>query len=136
MPKMASGSRVRKSELPSTLEKSSAKAQRTFAKAHDAAAEQYGEGERAHRVAYAALKHTHEKKGDRWVEKDRPGPSDPRSKQPTTAAKRAGRGKTYGGVDVEGNTKQELYERARCARIEGRSRMSKQELAEALARKE
>src|SRR5215207_3199643 len=83
MPKMASGSRVRKSELPSTLEKSSAKA-----------------------------------------------------KQPTTAAKRAGRGKTYGGVDVEGNTKQELYDRARRAGIEGRSRMSKQELAEALARKE
>ena len=134
MPKMASGSRVRKSELPSTLERSSAKAQRTFAKAHDRAAEQYGEGERAHRTAYAALKETHERKGDRWVAKREPGPSDPRSKQPTTAAKRAGRGETYGGVDAEGNTKEELYERARRLGIQGRSKMSKRELARAIAK--
>ena len=53
MPKTTSRGTAKKSELPSTLQKSSAKAQRTFAKAHDAAAEQYGEGERAHRVAYA-----------------------------------------------------------------------------------
>ena len=49
MPKMASGNKVKQSELPETLERSSAKAQRTFAKAHDRAVEQYGEGERAHR---------------------------------------------------------------------------------------
>jgi cation transport regulator ChaB len=134
MPKMATGSRVKKSELPSTLRKSSAKAQRTFAKAHDRAAEQYGEGERAHRTAFAALKETHEKKDGHWVAKDEPGPSDPRSKQPTTAAKRAGRGETFGGVDIEGNTKQELYERARRLGIEGRSKMSKRELARELAK--
>src|ERR687886_1291551 len=134
MPKMASGNRVKQSELPDTLRRSSAKAQRTFAKTHDSAAEQYGEGERAHRTAYAALKRTHERKGDRWVAKREPGPSDPRSKQPTTAAKRAGRGETYGGVDAEGNTKQELYERARRLGIEGRSKMSKAELAQAIAR--
>jgi cation transport regulator ChaB len=136
VPKMASGDRVKKSELPETLQRSSAKAQRTFAKAHDGAVEQYGEGERAHRTAYAALKQTHERKGDRWVAKDRPGPSDPRSKQPTTAAKRAGRGETFGGVDVEGNTKHELYERARRLGIEGRSKMSKRELARAIARRQ
>src|SRR2546430_10295823 len=134
MPKMSSGNRALKSELPATLKRSSAKAQRTVAKAHDRAADQYGEGERAHRTAYAALKHTHERKGDRWVAKDEPGPSDPRSKQPTTAAKRAGRGETYGGVDAEGNTKRELYERARRLGIEGRSKMSKSELARAIAR--
>jgi hypothetical protein len=50
-------------------------------------------------------------------------------------AARRGGGKTYGGVDVEGNSKQELYERARKAGVKGRSRMSKEELAEALARK-
>ncbi len=61
MPKMASRGRVRGSELPDTLKRSGSKAQRTFAKAHDAAVEQYGEGERAHRTAMAALKHTHEK---------------------------------------------------------------------------
>ncbi len=133
MPKMASGNKVRKSELPSTLRRSSAKAQRTFAKAHDNAAEQYGEGERAHRTAFAALKQTHERKGDRWVEKHEKGPSDPRSRQPTTAAKRAGRGETYGGVDAEGNTKRELYERARRLGVEGRSKMSKRQLARAIA---
>ncbi|HZC29547.1 MAG TPA: ChaB family protein [Gaiellaceae bacterium] len=134
MPKMASGKRVKQSELPETLRKSSAKAQRTFAKAHDAAADQYGEGERAHRTAFAALKHTHEKKAGRWVAKDHKGPSDPRSKQPT-AAKRAGKGETFGGVDYEGNTKQELYERARRLGIEGRSTMSKRELARAIAKR-
>ena len=134
MPKMTSGDKAKQSELPSTLKKSSSKAQRTFAKAHDAAADQYGEGERAHRTAYAALKQTHERKGDRWVAKDEAGPSDPRSKQRSTAAKRAGRGETYGGVDAEGNTKEELYERARRLGIEGRSTMSKRELARAIAK--
>ena len=136
MPKMTSGDKPKQSELPSTLKKSSAKAQRTFAKTHDSAADQYGEGERAHRTAYAALKHTHERKGDRWVAKDEKGPSDPRSKQRSTAAKRAGRGETYGGVDAEGNTKEELYDRARRLGIEGRSRMSKRELARAIGRKQ
>jgi cation transport regulator ChaB len=134
MPKMASGNRVKKSELPSTLQESSPKAQRTFAKAHDRAAEQYGEGERAHRTAYATLKQTHERKGGRWVAKDERGPSDPRSRQPTTAAKRAGKGETYGGVDIEGNTRRELYDRARRLGIEGRSKMSKRELARAIAK--
>src|SRR5207248_986401 len=99
MPKMASGDQVKKSELPDTLRRSSAKAQRTFAKAHDAAAEEYGEGERAHRTAYAALKHSYEKVGDRWQPKKEKGPSDPRSHK-TTAQKRRGEGETYGGVDA------------------------------------
>lgn len=135
MPKMASGNKVRRSELPDTLKRSGRKAQRTFAKTHDAAVEQYGEGERAHRTAMASLKHTHEKRGGRWVPKDRPGPSDPRSEK-TTAQKRRGEGETYGGVDAEGNTKQELYERARKLGIEGRSRMSKRELARAIAKRQ
>ena len=135
MPKMASRARVRRSELPSTLQRSSRKAQRTFAKAHDAAVEQYGEGERAHRTAMSALKHTHEKRGDRWVAKDESGPSDPRSKK-TTAQKRRGVGETFGGVDVEQNTRHELYERARRLGVEGRSKMSKRELARAIARRQ
>ena len=135
MPKMASRNRIRRSELPDTLKRSGPKAQRTFAKAHDAAAEQYGEGERAHRTAMAALKHTHEKRGDRWVSKSEAGPSDPRSKK-TTAQKRRGEGETFGGVDVEGNTKDELYDRAKRLGVEGRSRMSKTELARAIARKQ
>ena len=135
MPKMATRDRVRRSELPDTLQRSGRKAQRTFAKAHDAAVEQYGEGERAHRTAMAALKHTHEKREGRWVPKSQAGPSDPRSKK-TTAQKRRGVGETFGGVDVEQNTKQQLYDRARRLGVEGRSRMSKRELARAIARKQ
>ena len=44
MPKTTKSGKARRDELPSTLQKSEAKAQRTFAKAHDAAAEEYGEG--------------------------------------------------------------------------------------------
>ena len=58
MPKTTRDGQAKQSELPDTLKRSPAKAQRTFAKAHDAAVEQYGEGERAHRTAMAALKHT------------------------------------------------------------------------------
>ena len=135
MPKMTSGNKAKPSELPDTLKRSPAKAQRTFAKTHDAAVEQYGEGERAHRTAFAALKHSYEKVGDRWQPKREKGPSDPRSKK-TTAQKRRGEGETYGGVDAEGNTKQELYERAKRLGVDGRSKMSKRELARAIARKQ
>ena len=121
-------------ELPDTLRRSSQKAQRTWSKAHDSAVESYGEGERAHRTAFSALKHGFEKVGDRWVEKKRKGPSDPQAKRGGRAARRGG--KTYGGVDVEGHTKDELYERARKLKISGRSSMSKHELADAIARKQ
>jgi cation transport regulator ChaB len=133
MPKTTSSGKAKKSELPGTLKRSPAKAQRTFAKAHDQAAEQYGEGERAHRVAYAAVKHSFEKVGDHWEPKERRGPSDPRAANPRA---RENRGKAYGGVDVKGHTKQELYERAAKLDIGGRSKMSKGELAEAIARKQ
>jgi cation transport regulator ChaB len=46
------------SDVPGTLQRSPAKAQRTYKEVHDRAVETYGEGERAHRVAYAALKHS------------------------------------------------------------------------------
>jgi cation transport regulator ChaB len=133
MPKTTSSGKAKKSELPDTIKRSPGKAQRTFAKAHDAAAEQYGEGERAHRVAYAALKHSFEKVEDHWEPKEEKGPSDPRAKNPRA---RENRGRTYGGVDAEGHTKQELYERAAKLNVSGRSRMSKGELAEAIARKQ
>ncbi|TWJ30149.1 ChaB protein [Micromonospora sagamiensis] len=62
--------------LPSTVRRSPEKAQRTWAKTHDSAVETYGEGERAHRTAFAALKHEFEKVGDHWEPKGRKGPSD------------------------------------------------------------
>lgn len=124
----------RTQDVPSTLKRSPPKARRTWKKTHDRAVEQYGEGERAHRTAFASLKHGYEKKGDRWVEKKRRGPSDPRSAQPTTQAKRAGKGETFGGVDFYGHSKQELYDRAKSLGIAGRSKMSKRELARAIAK--
>jgi cation transport regulator ChaB len=133
MPKTTKSGKPREEELPGTLQRSPKAAQETFAKAHDSAVETYGEGERAHRVAYSALKHKFEKKGDRWVGKKEKGPSDPRAKNPRA---RENKGKSFGGVDVEGHSKQELYKRAADLNVQGRSRMSKEELAEAIARKQ
>jgi cation transport regulator ChaB len=87
VPKTTSDGRVKQSELPETLKRSPAKAQRTFAKAHDSAVKEYGEGERAHRVAYAALKHSFEKRGDHWEAKDHSGPSDPRGSTRRSSAR-------------------------------------------------
>src|SRR3954468_13781281 len=80
MPKVTKSGKAKESELPSTLKRSDDKAKRTFAKTHDSAAEEYGEGERAHRVAYSALKHSYEKVGDHWEPKDTKGPSDSRAR--------------------------------------------------------
>ncbi len=122
-------------ELPGTLKRSPKKAQETWSKTHDRAVESYGEGERAHRTAFSSLKHSYEKVGDHWEPKDEKGPSDPQAAKSGRAA-REGRGETYGGVDVRGNTKDELYERARKLGVRGRSRMDKAELAKAIARKQ
>lgn len=58
-----------RTKVPSTIERSDEHAQHIWTKAHDSAVETYGEGGRAHRVAYAALKHEYAKKGNRWVKK-------------------------------------------------------------------
>ena len=118
-------------ELPSTIKRSPKKVQRTYKKALDNAHEQYRSEERAHRTAWDAVKHIAEKKGDHWELKDERGPSDPQAAKRGPAARRGG--KTYGGVDVS-KPKDELYEDAKRAGIEGRSRMTKEELAEALPR--
>ena len=41
-----------------------------------------------------------------------------------------------GGVDVHGHTRDELYERAKRLGVEGRSKMTKLELAQAIARRQ
>lgn len=123
-----------KEDLPSTLQRSPAKAQRTWSKAHDSAVDTYGEGERAHRTAYSALKHSFEKVGDHWEPKDHKGPSDPQAAKGAPQSSEGG--KTYGGVDVEGRSRDELYQRARKLGVKGASRMKKTELAEAIAKKQ
>src|ERR1700758_716777 len=114
MPKTTKSGAAKKSELPSTLRKSGAKAQRTFAKAHDAAAKEYGEGERAHRVAYGALKHSFEKVGDNWEPKSKRGPSDQRARSGGPNAK----GKSAEGVNAN-STKSHLMDVARRLDIRG-----------------
>lgn len=121
-----------KKEMPSTLQRSGKKAQETWGKAHDSAVESYGEGERAHRTAFSALKHTHEKVGDHWEPKDHKGPSDERAAD--EGARRKDGGTSTGGVDVKGHTKDELMERARDLEVRGRSSMTKKELAEAISK--
>lgn len=127
MAKTTKSGRAKQSELPSTLKKSPEKAQRTFAKVHDAAAEQYGEGERAYRAAFSAVKHTFEKVGDHWEAKDEKGPSDDRAESggpnPT--------GESAEGVDANA-TKKHLMDIARRLDVEGRSTMNKDELVAAI----
>jgi hypothetical protein len=127
MPKTTKDGDAKKSELPSTLRKSEAKAQRTFAKVHDAATEQYGEGERAHRTAFDALKHSYEKVGDHWEPKAEKGPSDSRA----ASGGPNPRGKTAEGVDANAS-KRHLMDIARRLDISGRSTMSKGELVSAI----
>lgn len=124
-------------DVPSTIERSDEHAQHIWAKTHDSAVETYGEGERAHRTAFAALKHSYEKVGDHWEPKKggRKGPSDPQAKQGNPRSRDKPK-ETYGGVDAEGNSKQELYDRAKKLGVEGRSNMSKHELAKAIQKKQ
>ena len=123
--------------MPKTIQRSPKKAQETYEKVLENAEEQYGDGERAHRTAFAALKHSFEKVEDHWEPKEQPGPSDPRSALPRgSKAKRRGRGETFGGIDYFGHTREELYERARRLGIRGRSKMDKRELARAIGEKQ
>ena len=125
----------KKKDLPGTLQRSPAKAQRTYAKTLESAEEQYGDEERAQRTAYAAVKHSFEKRGDHWEPKKKKGPSDPQAAKGGAEA-RERPAKTFGGVDVLGNTRRELYERAKDLGVSGRSGMTKEQLAEAIARKQ
>lgn len=115
-------------ELPSTLRRSPRKAQETWIRTHDSAVAEYGEGERAHRTAFGSLKHSFEKVGDHWEEKEggRKGPSDERSARP-----RGMSGESFGGVDARAS-KQHLLTTARRLGVRGRSSMRKRELAAAI----
>lgn len=118
-----------KKDMPSTIQRSPKKARRTWSKAHDSAVDSYGEGERAHRTAFAALKHSYEKVGDHWEGKDSKGPSDKQAKKSTPSSRKGGN--TAGGVDANAS-KSHLYEVAKKLDIQGRSRMDKGELVEAI----
>ena len=118
-----------KDELPGTLRRSPAKAQRTLRQdPRERGRAVRAEGERAHRTALAAA--TLLREGRRPLVSQTgspaPGPGKPA---------RGGRRETFGGVDVVGHTRDELLERARDLGVRGRSRMSKADLARAIAAK-
>ena len=106
----------KQTSIPSTILHSDKHAQRLWKKAHDSAVKTYGEGGRAHRVAYAALKHEYKKEGDKWVAKGWKGPSDPQAAQGAGAKpKPTARGKVA-------RTEKEARRKAKTARQEyGRS---------------
>ncbi|MFI7437877.1 ChaB family protein [Micromonospora haikouensis] len=113
-------------DMPSTLKRSPKEAQDTYAEAHDSAVDSYGEGERAHRTAFAAVKHSFEKVGDHWEPKAKRGPSDKKA-----AGGRGSSGRTAGGVDANAS-KEHLMDLAKKLDIRGRSRMNKADLLEAI----
>jgi cation transport regulator ChaB len=126
MPKTTKSGKAKQSELPGTLQRSPKKAQRTFAKAHDSAADEYGDERRANQVAWAAVKHSFEKVGDHWEPKDKKGPSDRQA-----AGGRDTNRKTKGGVDANAS-KSHLLDVAKKLDISGRSKMKKRVLVDAI----
>jgi cation transport regulator ChaB len=128
MPKTTKSGSAKPSELPSTLRRSPKKAQRTFAKAHDSAAGEYGDEKRANQVAWAAVKHSFEKVGDHWEKKagGRKGPSDAQA-----AGGRNTNRPTKGGVDANA-TKGHLLKLAKKLNVSGRSTMKTNQLVDAI----
>src|SRR3954454_3365636 len=126
MPKTTKSGSAKQSELPSTLKRSAKKAQRTFAKAHDSAADEYGDERRANQVAWAAVKHSFEKVGDHWEKKagGKKGPSDAQA-----AGGRTTNRKTAGGVDANA-TKDHLLGLAKKLGLPGGWIIKKKQLVE------
>jgi cation transport regulator ChaB len=114
--------------LPSTIKRSPRKAQDTYAATLDSAVEQYGDGERAHRTALASLKHSFEKVGDHWEPKEQRGPSDAQAEGGVDTDR-----PTAGGVDANAS-KKHLLDVAKRLEVRGRSRMTKEELVEAIGK--
>ena len=120
-----------KKEMPATIKRSPVKAQKTYAETLDSAVDEYGDGERAHRTAFSSLKHSFEKVGDHWEEKEggHKGPSDDQAASTGAAARRGG--PTAEGVDTNAS-KAHMMELAARLDVRGRSRMTKDQLVEAL----
>ncbi len=117
--------------MPDTIRRSDERAQEIYIKTHDSAVESYGEGERAHRTAFASLKHEYRKSGDRWVAKGHRGPSDPQAEGGYQTHRT-----TAGGYDVGPKaTLKELRQEASELNIRGRSKMSRDELKRAITDK-
>ena len=123
----------RKPDVPGTIARSDKHAQAIYTKTHDSAVETYGEGERAHRTALAALKHSYKKVDDHWEPKESKGPSDPQA----VFGSRDQRHESACGKEVPLDEwpKDALYERAKQLDVKGRSSMNKGALVKAIEKK-
>lgn len=129
MPAKSKNASDDETDIPQTILRSDKHAQKIWKKTHDSAVETYGEGGRAHRVAFASLKHQYEKKGDRWVKKAESGPSDPQAARGPTTDKKStdkDRAPTGGGkvAKTEGEAREKVKE-ARKEAAEARKRDAK-----------
>ncbi len=88
----------------------------------------YDDEQRANQTAWAAVKHSFEKVGDRWARKEggKKGPSDAQA-----AGGRDTDRKTKGGVDANAS-KDHLLKLAKKLDISGRSSMKKKQLVDAI----
>ena len=107
---------AKKEDLPSTLERSPDKVQRTYEKTLDSAHDEYDSESRAHRTAWASVKNIAEKQGDHWELKGESHGS-------------AGSDSSSGDSSL---SKSELMDKARELDIPGRSKMNKDDLREAV----
>ena len=117
-------------EVPSTIARSEDKAVRTYKKTLESAEGTYGDGERAHRTAFAALKHSYEKVADHWERKQHRGPSDPQAARGAPDALERGSA-TAQGVDANAS-KGHLDEVARKVGIERPENLGKDDLVRAI----
>ncbi len=124
--------RREKRRLPSTLARSPEKAQDTYMHTLEAAEAEHGDGEAAHRIAFSSLKHSFEKVGDHWEAKDERGPSDAQDAKRGAEALNSDT-PTAGGVNANAS-KVHLLDVAKRLDVTGRSRMTKADLVEAIAK--
>jgi hypothetical protein len=115
-------------DVPSTVARSDDKAVRTYKKTLESAEESYGSGRRAQQTAYASLKHTHEKVGDRWEPKEENGPSDERAER-SAPDSRDSDAPTAGGVDANASN-EHLVEVAERLDVKAPTRRTKDELVD------
>jgi ChaB protein/Rho termination factor-like protein len=116
-------------DVPSTIARSDDEAVRTYRETLDSAERSYpDDAERAHRTAFSALKHTHEKVGDHWEPKSQNGPSDDQAATPAPRNRRSTT-PTAEGVNARA-TKAHLVEVAKRLGIRSAARHRKDELVE------
>jgi ChaB len=123
-------SKMKKKDLPGAIRRSPKKVRKAYVKALGSVQDQSdGDKQRAHRKAVASLGDRFQKVGDHWEK-------TPNGAAPRRATQRARTNKGTNRTGADGQTKDELYQRAVKLGVKGRSKMNKRQLAQAVARKQ